>query len=60
MIAASWEKDRARELRGKYRPGLAVANTSQCASVRPTTLTRFYVGAIGNLSQCTANVSPLG
>ncbi|KAG8220912.1 DNA ligase/mRNA capping enzyme [Butyriboletus roseoflavus] len=38
VIAASWEKDRARELQ-----------------VRPATLTRFYVGAFGNLSQCTAN-----
>jgi len=38
VIAASWERDRARELR-----------------VPPSTLTTFYVGALGNSSQYTAN-----
>ncbi|KAI9464174.1 DNA ligase/mRNA capping enzyme [Boletus coccyginus] len=38
VIAGSWEKDRARELR-----------------VPPSTLTRFYIGAFGNSSQCAAD-----
>lgn len=31
VIAGSWEKDRARELRGRYCPGLVGDNTSQSA-----------------------------
>lgn len=57
VIAGSWEKDRARELRGRYCPGLVRNNTSQSALVPPSTLTRFYIGAFGNSSQCAADVS---
>ncbi|KAF8449063.1 DNA ligase/mRNA capping enzyme [Boletus edulis BED1] len=38
VIASSWEKDRARELR-----------------VSPSTLVTFYIGVLGNSSQCRAN-----
>ncbi|KIM61319.1 hypothetical protein SCLCIDRAFT_16155 [Scleroderma citrinum Foug A] len=38
VVAAGWDKDRARELR-----------------VTPSTLTTFYVGALGNSSQMAAN-----
>lgn len=60
VIAASWEKDRARELRGRCCPGFAGGNVFQCALVPPSILTRFYVGAVGNSSQCAAHVSYLG
>jgi hypothetical protein len=57
VIAASWERDRARELRGRCYSGL-VEYHLKGALVPPSTLTTFYVGALGNSSQCTANVSP--
>lgn len=60
VIAGSWEKDRARELRGRYHPGLTGNSTSKSDLVPPSTLTRFYVGALGNSFQCTANVSSFG
>jgi DNA ligase-4 len=57
VIAGSWEKDRARELRGRYCPGFDRANSSQSTLVPPSTITRFYIGVLGNSSQCTADVS---
>jgi len=58
VVAAGWDKDRARELRG--RPScyfVDMVSDDVFFSVPPSALTTFYVGALGNSSQMAANVS---
>ena len=58
VIAAAWEKDRARELRGAfYLQNLKVVIMNHSSLVSPSTLTTFYIAALGNSSQVKSDVS---
>jgi DNA ligase 4 len=58
VIAASWEKDRARELRGVfYLRDLEIMMMNPSWEVSPSTLTTFYIAALGNSSQMKSEVS---
>jgi hypothetical protein len=58
VIAAAWEKDRARELRGVYYlQDLKVAMMNHRWLVSPSTLTTFYIAVLGNSSQMKSDVS---
>ena len=58
VVAAGWDKDRARELRGRSSCCfVGMMSEDVFSSVTPSTLTTFYVGALGNSSQMAANVS---
>jgi len=58
VIAAAWEKDRARELRGVYyHRDLEAEMMNDSCLVPPSTLTTFYIAALGNSSQMKSDVS---
>ena len=57
-VTVGWDKDRARELRGRSSccfVGMMFEDIF--SSVPPSTLTTFYVEALGNSSQMAANAS---
>lgn len=58
VIAAAWEKDRARELRGVfYLRDLKAMMMNQGYLVSTSTLTTFYIAALNNSSQMNIDVS---
>jgi hypothetical protein len=58
VIAAAWEKDRARELRGVfYLRDFKAMMMNQGCLVSTSTLTTFYIAVLSNSSQMNIDVS---